>query len=102
MFHGVPFCFVILMDLAVCPKGSLAVVFIIKTMTEDYFPRDPTRQNTLVTGKIVEPHHNKVEEMYKHHLWYLRVGEGVDYTATTLFDNSNSSLYFRNMLPGHW
>ena len=98
-FHGVSFFLMVFVDFGVGAKGGMAVVFVVKTMPEDDFSRTPARRNTGGTGKVVELHDNKMDEMDKHHVRQLGVGKLVDDATAAFLDNTDAAFYLRNMLP---
>ena len=67
--------FMVLMDFAVCSKRGATVVFVIKVVAKDYFHWTPLRRDAHGRRKVVEPHNNKVKEMYQHHLRKFWVGK---------------------------
>jgi hypothetical protein len=58
--------FMVLM-VTVCSKWGTTVVFVIKVVARDYFPWTPSGRDAHSRRKVVEPHNNKVKEMYQHH-----------------------------------
>lgn len=85
------------MNFTVCAKFGTAVQGGIQAVAFEEFVGTPLLGYSILSWKVVQPHHHKVQELNQYPIGEVAVWVGVDNGMSTFFDNSNFALNFSNV-----